>query len=254
LDYKLTSAGLLNYNPMLKYLNLVFFVVMIVMNYLANALPINNKTTGALSDALPNLFVPAGLTFSIWGIIYLLLAAFCVIQFKSANHEVVEKTGWLFAASCLLNALWIVSWHYQKLPLSLLIMAGMLISLIYINLIIRELPFGIIKAAFGVYLGWICIAAIANVTALLVRYQWNGFGISEEVWTIIMISIGTLIVSLTLMRMQNPFIGVAVIWAFLGIYIKRQDDYRAIAFVAIAAMVVVSIVTLFGFFRKKIGF
>ena len=239
---------------MLKYINLIFFAVMVVMNYLANALPINNKTTGALSDALPNLFVPAGLTFSIWGIIYLLLAAFCVIQFKSTNNEVIEKIGWLFVVSCLLNALWIVAWHYQKLSLSLLIMAGMLISLIYINLIIRELPFGIIKAAFGVYLGWICIAAIANVTALLVRYDWNGFGISEQAWTIIMISIGTLIVSITLLRMQNPFIGVAVIWAFLGIYIKRSTDYRTIAFIAIAALVLISIVTLLGFFRKRIGF
>jgi hypothetical protein len=236
---------------MLKYLNLFFFVIMIVMNYLANALPINNKTTGALSDALPNLFVPAGLTFSIWGIIYLLLAAFCVIQFKSINHEVIEKINWLFAVSCLLNALWIVAWHYQKLSLSLLIMAGMLISLIYINLIIRELPFGIIKAAFGVYLGWICIAAIANVTALLVRYDWNGFGISEQAWTIIMISIGTLIVSITLLRMQNPFIGVAVIWAFLGIYIKRHTDYRTIAIAAIAAMVVVTVVTVMAFFREQ---
>jgi hypothetical protein len=239
---------------MLKYLNLFFFVIMIVMNYLANALPINNKTTGALSDALPNLFVPAGLTFSIWGIIYLLLAAFCVIQFKSINHEVIEKINWLFAVSCLLNALWIVAWHYQKLSLSLLIMAGMLISLIYINLIIRELPFGIIKAAFGVYLGWICIAAIANVTALLVRYDWNGFGISEQAWTIIMISIGTLIVSITLLRMQNPFIGVAVIWAFLGIYIKRHTDYRSIAIAAIAAMVVVTVITVMALFRKRIGF
>jgi len=239
---------------MLKFINLIFFAVMVVMNYLANALPINNKTTGALSDALPNLFVPAGLTFSIWGIIYLLLAAFCIIQFKSTNNEVVEKISWLFAVSCILNALWIVAWHYQKIPLSLLIMAGMLLSLIYINLLIREAPFGIIKAAFGVYLGWICIAAIANVTALLVRYDWNGFGISEQTWTIIMITIGTLIVSFSLLRMQNPFIGVSVIWAFLGIYIKRHTDYRTIAFIAIAALLLVSIVTLLGFFRKKIVF
>ena len=238
---------------MLKYLNLVFFVVMIVMNYLANALPINNKTTGALSDALPNLFVPTGLTFSIWGIIYLLLAAFCVIQFKSANHEVVEKTGWLFAASCLLNALWIVAWHYQKLPLSLLIMAGMLISLIYINLLIRELPFGIIKAAFGIYLGWICIAAIANVTALLVNAGWNGFNISQETWTIIMILAGALIVGLTVYRLKNPFIGLSVIWAFIGIAIKRQDDYRSILIASIIAMSLVALITIWGFFRKNIS-
>ena len=57
---------------MMKYLNIVLFAGMIVMNYLANALPLNNKTTGELSDSFPNLFVPAGITFSIWGIIYLL--------------------------------------------------------------------------------------------------------------------------------------------------------------------------------------
>lgn len=237
---------------MFKYLNLGFFAVMIIMNYLANALPLNNKTTGALSDALPNLFVPAGLTFSIWGIIYILLAVFCVIQFKGSNQAIIEKTGWLFSISCLLNAVWIVAWHYQKIPVSLLIMTGLLITLIYINMVIRDLPFGIIKVAFGIYLGWICIAAIANVTALLVQYNWNGFGISEAAWTIIMISAGALIVSLAILRLNNPYIGLSVMWAFLGIYIKRQADYRTIAVIAIAAIVIVTIVTIYGFFRRNL--
>jgi len=238
---------------MVKYLNLIFFAVMIVMNYLANALPLNNKTTGALSDALPNLFVPAGLTFSIWGIIYLLLAVFCAIQFKGSNQTVIAGIGWLFAVSCLLNALWIVAWHYQRIPLSLLIMTGMLVSLICINMMIRDLPFGIIKASFGIYLGWICIATIANVTALLVHYKWNAFGISDVAWTIIMISAGTLIATMTLLRLQNPFIGLSVVWAFIGIYIKRHADYRTIAITAVIALLIVGAFTMLGFFRKKIG-
>lgn len=238
---------------MIKYLNLVLFAVMIVMNYLANALPLNNKTTGALSDALPNLFVPAGLTFSIWGIIYLLLAVFCAIQFKGSNQAVIDGIGWLFALSCFLNALWIAAWHYQRIPLSLLIMTGMLVSLIYINILIRDLPFGIMKASFGIYLGWICIATIANVTALLVHYKWNAFGISEVAWTIIMIGAGTLISSMALMKLQNPFIGLSVIWAFTGIYIKRHGDYRAIAITAVIALMVVGTFTLIGFLRKNNG-
>jgi hypothetical protein len=238
---------------MIKYLNLVFFGVMITMNILANALPLNHKTTGELSDALPNLFVPAGLTFSIWGIIYLLIAVFCIIQFKGSNQVVIGNIGWLFSVSCLLNALWIVAWHYQRLPLSLMIMILLLVTLIYINMLIRGLPLGLIKASFGIYLGWLCIAAIANVTALLVRYNWNGFGISEVTWTIIMIATGVLIVSVTLLRLQNPFIGLSVIWAFLGIYLKRQGDYKAIAFTAIAALAIVAVITVFGFFRKRVG-
>ena len=238
---------------MVKYLNIIFFAGMIVMNYLANALPLNNRTTGQLSDSLPNLFVPAGVTFSIWGVIYLLLAAYTVVQFTAKDQVVVGNIGWLFAISCILNALWIVTWHYQRLPLSLLVMAGLLITLIYINIQIRDLSFGIIKASFGIYLGWICIATIANVTALLVHYSWNGFGISEVAWAIIMISIGTLIVSITLYRLQNPFIGLSVIWAFIGIFLKRQGDYRAIAVTAIIALIIVTAITLLGFFRKRIG-
>ena len=199
---------------MIKYINLILFAGMIVMNYLATALPLNNKTTGELSDSFPNLFVPAGITFSIWGVIYLLLIVYCIVQFTGSNQMVISNISWLFGISCILNALWIVTWHYGKLPLSLLVMLGILITLIYINITIKDLPFGLIKASFGIYLGWICIATIANVTALLVHYNWNGSGISEEVWTIIMISVGALIVSLTLYRLSNPFIGLSVIWAF----------------------------------------
>jgi len=89
---------------MMKYLNVFFFTIMLVMNYLANSLPLNNKTTGELSDSFPNLFVPAGITFSIWGIIYLLLLIFIVFQFTAKGQEVSADIGWLFAVSCALNA------------------------------------------------------------------------------------------------------------------------------------------------------
>jgi hypothetical protein len=128
----------------------------------------------------------------------------------------------------------------------------MLASLIYINIIIKDLPFGLIKASFGIYLGWICIATIANVTALLVNYNWNGFGISEEVWTILMIVVGAMIVSITIYRLNNPFIGLSVIWAFTGIIIKRQSDYRSIVITAVVALTIVGVITAVTFFRKSI--
>ena len=174
---------------------------MVVMNYLANALPLNGKTTGQLSDAYPNLFTPAGVTFSIWGFIYILLLIFCVIQFTTSYQAAISRIGWLFGFTCVFNALWIVAWHYERLPLSLILMLGLLVSLIWINVFIRGLPDAFIKAGFGVYLGWICIATIANVSALLVNYGWGGFGISEQTWTIIMILVGAVIVSLTIWRL-----------------------------------------------------
>ena len=160
------------------------------------------------------------------------------------------NTGWIFVLSCVFNAAWILAWHYEKLPLSLLIMIGLLVSLIFLNMQIKDLPQGIVKAAFGIYLGWICIATIANVTAVLVSIDWNGFGISPVVWTIIMIAAGTLIVSLTLLRLNNPYIGIVVVWAFVGIIIKRQADYRVIAVVAALAILVVGFFTFKVFLRK----
>ena len=236
---------------MIKYFNIVLFIAMVVMNYLANALPLNNHTTGQLSDSYPNLFVPAGITFSIWGAIYLLLAGFCIIQFSGPPKTAALDIGWLFVISCVLNALWIVCWHYEKLPLSLIVMIGLLVTLIYMNIVIKDLQMGIIKAAFGVFLGWICIATIANVTALLVHYGWKGFGISEEQWTIIMILAGALIAALALYRFNNPFIGLSVIWAFTGIILKRNTGHLSIVITAAIALTIIVILTVWGFFRKN---
>jgi hypothetical protein len=237
---------------MMRYINILFFAIMIVMNYLANALPLNGKTTGELSDAFPNLFVPAGLTFSIWGVIYLLLLVFCVTQFTSSNQAVMSRMGWFFAVSCIFNALWIVAWHYDRLPFSLILMLGLLASLIWINIIVKDLPYGLIKAAFGIYLGWICIATIANITAILVSNNWSGFGISGETWTVIMIIAGALITVLALWKLDNPFIGLSVVWAFTGIMIKRQVDYRTIFIVAGVALAVVAVMLLLAFFKKRL--
>jgi hypothetical protein len=237
---------------MIKYTNMLLFAGMIVMNYIANALPLNNKTTGQLADSYPNLFVPAGITFAIWGIIYLLLAGFCTVQFLGSYQGLLSRIGWLFAWSCLLNGLWIVFWHYEKLPLTLLVMILLLGVLTLLNIRIQSLSLGLVKAAFGIYLGWICIATIANVTALLVHYNWNGFGISEEIWAIIMIVLGACIASWVLFRLQNPFIGLSAIWAFTGIILKRQDDFTTIVVASSVAIAVVAGFTVWGFFQKTL--
>ncbi len=235
----------------LKIINLVMFVLMILMNYLANALPLNGKTTGELSAQYPNLFVPAGVTFSIWGVIYLLLLIFVILQFNTSNRQVVMDIGWAFAISSLLNAAWIVAWHYEKLPLSLIIMLGLLISLVFINFQLRGPAPVFFRIAFGVYLGWICIATIANVTALLVAYQWGAWGISHQAWAIIMIGAGTIITALALVRLNNPYVALAVIWAFIGIIIKQQGKVPAIVAVAAAGITIMAIVMIWSFLKTR---
>ena len=234
----------------LKIANIIAFGLMIYMNYLANALPINGKTTGELSAQYPNLFVPAGITFSIWGVIYLMLAGFCVLQFTSQNKGLVQSLGWLFVLTCIFNGAWIVAWHYQQLPLSVLIMTGLLVALILINSRLAPIPNGLIKAAFGIYLGWICIAMIANVTAWLVDLNWGGLGLSEQAWAMIMILTGSSIAIYAIIRLNNPFVGLAVIWALTGIILKRQADYMSIVVVATIGIAIVAVTTGWIFFRK----
>ncbi len=234
----------------LKSLNVAAFALMIVMNYLANAIPLGGKTTGELSAQYPNLFVPAGITFSIWGVIYLLLLVFCVLQFTSGKKELVSAIGWLFAASCLLNSLWIIAWHYEKLLLSLVIMLMLLAVLTIINFRLAGFPAGITKAAFGIYLGWICIATIANVTALLVAANWQGWGLSQETWAVVMVLAGAVITILVIQNYRNPFAGLAVIWALGGIMIARWPDNRAILVVAAISAIAVAIITIMVTARK----
>jgi hypothetical protein len=228
----------------MRIINVVAFVIMIAMNYLANSLPLNNRTTGELSAQYPNLFVPAGFTFSIWGVIYFLLAGFCILQFVDRSGKLAASAGWLFAASCILNALWIVAWHYEFPGISLVIMVLLLATLVLINYRIAGTAGIITRAAFGIYLGWICIATIANATAFLVSVNWQGWGISQEVWAMIMIVAGAAITIFLLRFYRNPFTGLAVIWALTGIIIARWPAHRSIVLVALLSIAAITVITV----------
>ena len=238
------------FGKFMKYMNLIAFLAMVAMNYLANALPVNGKTTGQFSDLYPNLFTPAAITFSIWGVIYFLVLVFVVVQLKADNQKLVSAIGWAFVFSSALNALWIFAWHYEQTGLSVLIMLGLLASLIFINNRLSGMPFSITKLAFGIYLGWICIATIANITALLVSLGWTGCGIAPESWTIMLIAVGAVITIFTMHRLQNPYLAFAVIWAFAGIIIKRHTDFQTIAIAAVLGIAVVGVVASLMLFKK----
>jgi len=237
-------------------LNVIGFLGTIVVNGLASALPINNKTTGELSDQYPNLFVPAGLTFSIWGLIYILLAIFVIYQvvvtFRKgeAGLNAFKKIGYLFFISSLLNMGWIFAWQYEIVPLSLVIMLLLLGCLlaIYIRLGVgKKGPTKkeqyLVHLPFSVYLGWITIAAIANVTALLVDLNWNRFGLSEQFWAVTVIIVGIAITLSVLLRRQDIYYSLVVDWALLGILMKRLADSVPVQSVVVATIIGLVLIT-----------
>lgn len=258
----------------LQVLNFLFFIIMVAMNGLAVSMPLNGKTTKELSDKYPNLFVPTGLTFSIWSVIYLLLLIFCIYQIRSLFSRkpevhlamILDAIGYLFVFNAIFNALWIVAWHYEILPLSIAVMFGILVTLIQINKNLKKVqPYisgglkFIVKASFGLYFGWICIATIANVTALLVAYGIMPTGISGQSWACIMIIIGSSIGFISTINVRNGYVGLAIIWALIGIIMARNQDiiyYKYVVYSAafgilmmISAMLMAS--TLQMFTRRK---
>lgn len=211
---------------------IVAYIAMIVVNILSTTLPLNGVTPGEVSDSYPNLFAPAGFTFSIWGVIYLLLGAYVLYQmgaFRGAEHpsrSFLTRVGVLFIASSLFNIAWIFSWHYHVIFLALLCIIALLVCLIQIAKTIdseqlsrREKIF--VKLPFGVYFGWLTVATIANVVVWLVSIGWNGFGISPVIWTIIVLLVGMVIGVATLLRFRCVAYGLVLLWAYFGIMMKH---------------------------------
>ena len=216
----------------LQIANILGLILVLILNTLATTLPLAGRTTGEISDMYPNLFVPAGYAFSIWSLIYILLIIFVFQQAKGlfgknqAAPEFVHHIGWWFFISCLANATWIIAWHNLLVPLSLLLMLGILIPLIIIYNRLNDKPgFPIpplTKLSFSVYLGWITVATIANVTTLLVDAGWSGLGISEINWTVIMIVAATLITFAVIWTRSDLAYTLVIVWAFVAIALKRQ--------------------------------
>jgi hypothetical protein len=257
----------------LQIANFIAVIITIIVNSLANILPLNNKFTGELSDAVPNLFVPAGLTFSIWGIIYLLLIMFAIYQirdiFKKEKTEMpfLNKISFLFILASLANIIWIFLWHYEQVILSLLAMIFLFFSLLFIYLRLNigksDVPLKeklFVHVPFSVYIGWITVATIANVTAVLVKINWDGFGMSQQTWTMLVLIIATIITALILLTRKDYAYSAVIIWALIGIYLKRisddaiygvQTQIANTALILIFVVIIIAIISAVLQYRKK---
>lgn len=247
--------------------NILAALITIIINGLAVVLPLNGKTTQELSDALPNFFVPAGLTFSIWSVIYILWVVFAVYQvrdfFKKEEIKMpfLEQITFLFILSSVANSAWIFLWHYEYVGLSLLMMIILLVSLL---LIYQRLNIGrsmvpmkeklCVHVPMSVYLGWITVATIANVTAFLVSVEWDGFGIEPLTWTIVIIAVGTLLTYLMLALRKDVAFSLVVLWAFFGIWMKRMTQPNTITDVNVATaasialvLIIAGLIAVFGY-------
>jgi len=242
-------------NPkLLATLNLFAFAGVLIINTLAIMLPINGMSTGELSDLYPSLFTPAGFTFSIWSVIYLLLIGFVIIQWKFLLNPYFAELSLWFLVSCLANISWILTWHYLFVYASVLIMLILLFSLSKIFLLLQSHVITsitekiFIKLTFIFYLSWICVATIANISTLLISLSWDGGILSPVTWTIIMITIASALGIYISGRFREPAFLIVLIWALYGIFARWSDTENNV--IAITALVELALLgVLFFVFR-----
>lgn len=204
----------------------------LALNLLANLLPINGITTAELSDKYPVQFVPAGYVFSIWGIIYIGLIVFAIFQYveKSEKYqEIFNKIFPFHIAGLVLNGIWIIFWHYEQVGISVVIMLGLLISLILVYLNIEkfkskvDIKSLVLKIPFGIYLGWISVATIANITIFLYKSGVSEFIFNAQTLSGILIIIAGILGSIFVFKKDLAYPAV-IIWAIIGIAIKFPNQ------------------------------
>jgi len=205
-------------------------VLALTVNVLAAALPLNGQSTGAISDRFKVYFVPAGYVFAIWGIIYIGWIAFAIYQALPAQKENprLRRLGYSFALSCIFNAAWLFSWHYNLFGLSVLIMLTLLGLLItsYLRLNVGMERLGsaakwCVDIPFSIYLGWITVATVANISDWLYWVRWNGFGIDPTIWALVMLVVATVLGGLMAWTRRDAGYLFVLVWSFVGIALKQ---------------------------------
>lgn len=230
----------MNRDTLRQWLTLLLVLATLVVNGLANALPFNNLSTAEISDRFQVYFVPAGYVFAIWGLIYLGLLGFAVFQALPAQRQNPHLRAifpW-FGLASVANMTWLFLWHYEQFPLTLVAMLTLLISLvvIYVRLGVQRRAVSpaerwLVHAPFSLYLGWISVATIANVTDVLYDLGWNGGGLAPETWALILFGVVVLLAGVMAWTRRDVIYLLVLVWALAGIGVKQS----ALPLVAAAA-------------------
>lgn len=254
---------------LLAVLNLITLGFQLFMSYLVQVKSISTQDVGQVSAKYDTVFAPAGITFAIWGLIYTSLLVFCIFHLYKAfaktsscqTNQDTQNIGWLFALNSVATGLWLVAWVNEELLLSVILILIQLFTLIKISIkahisnpdrsvqtkIFTQFP-------LSIYFAWICIASIANISAWLNSTGWNGMGISESYWVIIMIGVASLLsLFIILVRRNIPF-GFVILWALYGIILKRKQVdalfFEGVINAAYAAFAVILIALIIRIFKK----
>ena len=248
----------------LSVLNFLSVIIAIITNFLAQTGRFNNTTIGEVSSKYSNLFTPADYAFSIWGLIYIALLAFSFFMlyqaFTNGKHtDFIRNTSFWFIVANIGTSLWVVTWAYDYIGWSVVLMFLILAKLLKIilnnNMEIWDAPFIVIAFYWWpicLFSGWISVASIANMAAWLTKIGWDGAIFTDVEWTLIMIGVAVIInLAIIYLRNMREFAAVGV-WALVAIYLRHQNEQELIAKVALAGAILLFLnISYHGFINRK---
>ena len=246
------------------WINLIFLVVTLAINTLGALGIINGLSQKEISDMYLTLITPSPSTFNIWSVIYSLLIISIIVMIvkkKDPYYErAIDRISILFWVSCILNIAWIVAFSYLQIELSVLLIFGLVISLSIICLKLLKIQEGkrwLLPLSFGIYTGWLFIATVVNIAAMLVKLEWDGFGIADNIWAIVILIIAVVLVFLVLMKNRNAAFPLPIAWAYFGIFqfLKAPQgfngEYALLQTIALMGMFVLISAAAIQFFKNN---
>lgn len=174
---------------------------------------------------------PATPAFRIWTVIYAGLLAYGLWQLlpgaQSRRHDRLRP--WIIA-SLLLNVAWLLAVQLDMLAVSVVVIVLLLAVLCRILVLLESArPRGLgerilLDGVFGLYLGWVSIATVANVAGWLASTGWSGNPFMPTTWAQIMIVVAVLIGALTSVYDGGRFApAFALAWGLFWIGVGRSD-------------------------------
>ena len=252
---------------------IICFILIIGASIAANILGMafGETDTGEVANSLFSdnvYFFPATYVFiTIWPVIYLGLMGLAVHQLlpSQAVNPRYRKGMYMLSVNLVLNALWVFVFGRQMFSLSLIIILPILVSAVW-SYFLLEIP-GYSKKGAGaekvltvsvsIYTAWLTVATIANVSLVLAHAGWNGFGLSYELWTVIILLVGLALGFLLTLRLRDPYFALVYAYAYLGISVRRFpefSDLQAIVLVSLigaAAFLVLAVISFVRFSKQS---
>jgi len=207
--------------------------------------------------------IPAPYAFSIWGVIFFLSVVYAIYQVlpKNKKNSLLRKVGFFTAGAFFGNTLWqcvatLITFNYPTALIIILITTFCLVALFRLHEHKRKNKLSS-KELWCVYVpismlaGWVNIATFANISSVLKQLQFNYFGLSETIFSIILLALATLCTSLVVYKIKGNLVySLTLVWAFVAIIIANMTRSQNNSLILSTVFAIISIL-LVNFLSEK---